>query len=515
MKATILLPTYNRAHLVRMQLPTLQRLRLALEEFEIDLEVIISDNCSEPAVTVPSEFENFVRLVRPEIHLNSGEANILSALHKCEGEYIWTLGDDDSLIVDNAVSLFRAIKDRRPDFIITNSAAYLKTGEIIKPQIIGSQPIKFSSLPDFVASAGIWFVLAGFSGLIARASVIFSQIDRFRNYNQASKVYSYAMFLLDAFWDKNFMFFGSPCVVAGQNEYGSQWDNMAAKDGVFSQYFWTLGFIKQANILKSSRGIPSGFFSRIVEQDTHYRFHLLSKICLSALWQLRAQMERTSAAIDMTDDDFEIISDFLCAEEPILMQVVAPLKRHGLNSLSIEEINLAISAATVLTDRYYEFFFVRRVAGWNIYFFDNVFRAVPAGHEQDFLEIFRDIAPLSSRWHIVATTVEEIERAVSVSPYPLVTEVDVKRIIEDAEARVRSIVGDAITSLAALVPQPITIQLQPSPAKPDSEHISPLGLILSPRLSLELGKFLCTIGLKQIGGRFYNAGQSRIDPLLS
>jgi hypothetical protein len=503
MKATILLPTYNRAHLIRMQLPTLQRLRLALEEFEINLEVIISDNWSEPAVTVPPEFKHFVKLVRPDTHLNSGEANILSAIHKCDGEYIWTLGDDDSPVVDNVVSLFRAITERRPDFVVTNSAAYLNTGEIIKPQIIGSQPHKFSRLPDFIASAGIWFVLAGFSGLIARTDVTLAQIDKFRNYNQASKVYSYAMFLVDAFWDKNFMFFGSPCVVAAQNEYGSQWDNMAAKEGVFSQYFWTLGFIKQANILKSSREIRSGFFSRIIEQTPQRRFHLLSQICLSTLCQLQSQKERTSVAIDMTDDELESISDFLCAEEPILMQVLAPLiKGHDLNLLSIDEIKRAMAATTVLKDRYYEFFFVKRVAGWNIYFFDGVFRAVPAGYEKNFLEVFRDIAPPSSRWHIVAYSVEEIERAISASPYPSITEVDVKRIIEDAEARVRAIVDEAITSLAALVPQPITMPAQAAPAKPDPEYASPLGLILPPRLSLELGKFLCTIGLKKIGSRF-------------
>jgi hypothetical protein len=432
MNITILVPTYNRSHLVNLQLLNIRNVRDLLNELGIHVDVIISDNHSDPAVEIPSAYADFVKLVRPDSHLTSGEANIISAIDKCEGEYIWTLSDDDSPIIQNVVAMFQDIKKNAPDIVVANASAYMKHGVTVKPQIICSDASRILDLPDFVSRAGVWFVLTGFSGLVVRRSDVHLAIDRFRHYYDASKIYSYAMFLLDVFWDRKFMFFNGPIVAGTQNEYGTQWDHMATLDGVFVHFYWTIGFIRQLGILRKSRKVKAGFFGGMIDQNVNVRFHLLSRICHLSLLQLRDdRSEKPSSARTMTQQEFKEVAEFFCSESTMSMMILAPLmKVSDIHAIPIEQINLAIEQIVIMANRYYELFFVKWFGGWNIYRFDNLYRAVPAGHEEDLLELFRDISPISSRWQIVAPTIGEIEHKICACPYPSIFRPDITSVIK-------------------------------------------------------------------------------------
>ena len=420
MIVNILVPTYNRTHFVALQLLNLHGIRNALGGIGIDVKVIVSDNHSTPPIEIPEAFKDFVQLIKPKTHLNSGEENLIFALSQCTGEYIWTLSDDDAPIQHNVVALFKQILQTKPDFVVANSSAYLKDGRTVHSQTICSDASKIQTLPDFVASTGLWYVLTGFSGLIVRREPVQKQISRFASYFSASKIYSYAVFLLEIFWSNKFMFFNSPIVLATQNEYGDNWYRMAMMEGVFHRFFWTTGFIRQLNLLKQARDVPSGFFARVVDQGLNSRFPLLCGVATNALKQILEDMNPVKGSSrPMSQTECEEIYTFLCAEEPRMMLILAPLiKTHTISKISPQQIALAIAQLSVFNGRFFDLFYVKSFCGWNIYFFDNVYRAVPEDHEGEMMRQLRDIAPLSSEWHIVASKLDELEQQLCTHSVP-------------------------------------------------------------------------------------------------
>jgi hypothetical protein len=421
MKINILIPTYNRAHFVRLQILNMLNIRSALSEIDIDLEVIISDNHSTPAVEVPESYQDFITLIKPPTHLNSGEENVIFALGHCDGEYIWTLGDDDAPIQNNAVGLFKRILEQKPDFIVAGSSAFLNDGSIVQSQTFCSDAKQIKNLPDFVARTGIWFVLTGFSGLIVRRAMVQSNIERFQKYFSASKIYSYAMFLLETFWDGQFMFFNQPIVLAAQNIYGDNWYRMAVMEKVFHRFFWTTGFIRQLKLLRQARSVPLGYYASIIDQRVNSRFPLIYQICSDALGQLREDLNaRKYPSRAMNQEEFDEIVQFLCQEEPRFMLLLAPLIKNRdksfLNQKLIHQTSLQLR---VFIDKFFSSYYVKTHCGWNIYYIDSLYRAIPVGAEMSLLSALSDIAPVPYEWQPLAGDLGELEHKLNATPYPI------------------------------------------------------------------------------------------------
>ncbi|MFH1968265.1 MAG: glycosyltransferase family 2 protein [bacterium] len=101
---SIAIPTYNRAEFLEN---LLNNIMPQAKELEGSVEVCISnnsstDNTKEVIVKFQSKYPNLIKYSENNKNLGVDE-NIIKVLEMCSGDFIWTLGDDDS-IIDNGLA---------------------------------------------------------------------------------------------------------------------------------------------------------------------------------------------------------------------------------------------------------------------------------------------------------------------------------------------------------------------------------------------------------------------------
>jgi len=106
---SIAIPTYNRAHFLENLLNNiLPQARNSKERVEICISNNGStDDTREVVMKFKEKYPDLIRYNENKNNLGI-DANILKAIEMCEGDFIWTFGDDDSIVDDglNAVIYF-------------------------------------------------------------------------------------------------------------------------------------------------------------------------------------------------------------------------------------------------------------------------------------------------------------------------------------------------------------------------------------------------------------------------
>lgn len=122
-RVSVVVPTYNRAYLLRDTLPTL------LAQTEQDLEIVIVDSAStdDTVELVERAQDPRLRLVRAE-HSMPHMANWTRAIHAARGEYV-ALYHDDDLYEPHIVARSQAFLDAHPTVGMVHVGARLVTGE--------------------------------------------------------------------------------------------------------------------------------------------------------------------------------------------------------------------------------------------------------------------------------------------------------------------------------------------------------------------------------------------------
>ncbi|TAE61160.1 MAG: glycosyltransferase family 2 protein [Nostocales cyanobacterium] len=96
---TIAIPTYNRAELLDKQLNWLSQ---AIRGFELDCEILVSDNCStDNTPLVINKWQGIFTDITFRVNRNAKNLgvmkNILYCLNSGNSKYVWTIGDDDPI----------------------------------------------------------------------------------------------------------------------------------------------------------------------------------------------------------------------------------------------------------------------------------------------------------------------------------------------------------------------------------------------------------------------------------
>ena len=105
---TISIPTFNRPELALRQVGSL------LPQLTSDVFLRVIDNCSTTDVAgairnmIPEELSQQVEIIR-NAHNIGGSGNILRCLELCQTEWLWVLGDDDTVQADAVESALTAI----------------------------------------------------------------------------------------------------------------------------------------------------------------------------------------------------------------------------------------------------------------------------------------------------------------------------------------------------------------------------------------------------------------------
>lgn len=133
---SIAIPTYNRAALLDRQLAWFAK---AVEGCEHDCELIVSDNCStDDTRKILSKWRARFEKRSLEVHVNRNSANlgpirnIAYCIHRAQGRYVWTVGDDDAVAPHALRFVLEKIREI-PDLallILNFSSRHCETGEL-------------------------------------------------------------------------------------------------------------------------------------------------------------------------------------------------------------------------------------------------------------------------------------------------------------------------------------------------------------------------------------------------
>lgn len=120
---SICIPTYKRAHYLGEHLDYIVR-QFADDKIYRQVEIVISDNASpddtKDLVAKYQQKYNNIRYYRNDINLGF-DRNVAKAIYQAQGEFIWTLADDD-FITDDALAYILAglEKNREVSYVCLN-----------------------------------------------------------------------------------------------------------------------------------------------------------------------------------------------------------------------------------------------------------------------------------------------------------------------------------------------------------------------------------------------------------
>lgn len=309
---TILIPVYNGEKDIRGLLECFAAYSNGPggEEFLRDCELLVVNNRSEDGTleTVESFQDRIanLRIVTPDTHMPSAEENVFRSFSLAQGEFTWVLGCDDIVRFEAFPEVLQVAREGRYDLAVFNFMSCDGNGRIgsvcnfrMKERVYEGDVLSLTQ------RVGYWWLIAGFSGQIVRTS-------RVANYNHAalvrltSPIYSHVTAYIECLA-------GRPAAIVNiQNVIYRivdndvpHWKRAAARVGVFDEYFWTLGYVRQIAYLERKGIVGRDYLVRMIETNREFLFRPTRVIFEKLLNQLSIMNSKCEPRNRMSREEFE------------------------------------------------------------------------------------------------------------------------------------------------------------------------------------------------------------------
>jgi glycosyltransferase involved in cell wall biosynthesis len=258
MKIYFAIPTWNRSEQLRI---TLLQIISGCNKYRINAEIIVSDNCStdgtnELLIGISSIYKN-LKFHRTSLHI-SGMENYQEVLELCrskmeDGDFVWSVGDDDDLNFEAIKSVYEILMLQRPYFAsVGNTKLPPHRGEF------------FTGTSVELAYKFGFFLTFGFISQCIFSKAVLTDINDTKTMSEKFKndSYSHASSVLFLGRDKKCTYIDAP--VATWRDYPSQaeltqarWSEGKVFDGIFN-FIDSLEYLTSTNVL--SRKLNCRFF---------------------------------------------------------------------------------------------------------------------------------------------------------------------------------------------------------------------------------------------------------------
>jgi len=304
----------------------------------VDLEVIISDNHSDPKIYLPQETRlgNRIKIVSPSQHLLTAEENLLFALQNSTGDYCWILGDDDIPLANGFELLLQLVKAAEFDLMIFNSLAFdinSKCWDIHRldlDRLINKMPFV-----DFVKRAGFWSITAGFSTLVIKRPAFALNFMQELHSNDL-KIYSHVTTLLSSYNDKSFAAIALPLVKYSSNSFDDESVAAIDRDQHWIRYAqnqdepyrspWTLSFIRQIKVLEGENVFSMADLFDVLDQGhLGQRFFLFDFVLAFVVDQILFQLKDDSLK-PFTEEELNFVLHELSGKNAEIDQLIQKIK---------------------------------------------------------------------------------------------------------------------------------------------------------------------------------------------
>ena len=289
-KLTILIPTRNRAKFLNT---CLKRIVRSINYYQSNggtenVEIVVAnnfsnDNTEEVALSFAKNYE-YIKYYKHKEFYDSAEESLFHAIEFCNGEYIWSFGDDDFIRVIAISETIKIINTNKYDLIVYNIEWLKKIAyKDLKYTYI---PIKNSNktdnelnyaeynTPKMFLDLGFWHITASFSSICFNNNKF--NKSYFAEAIKISKMYSYSISLFMSFFKTRSLFVCKPLILMTENKSSDEYSKIskiAIKNNLMPRFSWSYGFIRLINFASNITQLPLDclYFSRevILSRETY------------------------------------------------------------------------------------------------------------------------------------------------------------------------------------------------------------------------------------------------------
>ncbi len=328
---SILIPVYNGEKYLRHLLGMFANAYSEMPEHFAHVEIIVANNVSEDATqSVAESFAEALPMLRPlslSPHLPTAEENVFRSFAYCNGIYTWALGVDDIPNFSMFSRMLAMIELEEADFFLFNFPSVTEKMHLQRTAnfFMGSAS-RVCNIVDLAQRFGYWYVVAGISGQIMRTAFV-------RNYDltglvaQTGKIYAHVTAYLDCFHAAKTLVVNIPLIFykVTFNDL-DHWKKTAAKMGVFDNFLWTLGYVRQLKYLEDKRVIPRDFLRYMLEQNESHYFRPMFVVTRLFGDQVRHMSETKDQRNHIRQSDFNELYEYLIARDPFVREYLWKLR---------------------------------------------------------------------------------------------------------------------------------------------------------------------------------------------
>ena len=514
---TILVPTYNRAARVKTLLGYLLPL---VESYSGRIEIVVSNNKSTDGTkSALSNFRSpFLRVVNRDVHLPTAEENIFNSIGLCRGEYVWIHGDDDIANPDTIDFAIELLESKAHDFVVFNSQFIDDEGKLTGGWLVhmhGDVVVQ-----DFVKGAcalGLTSCFAGISNAIQRREYLLA--TDWHEILDHAIIYAHVAWRLLAFKGKKITIVNRPLVhyrVHNDAALGEHFRKVAERINVPDFHFWTFGTMHLFRYLEDRGAIAKREIASLSEvQRDGKRFRLLDNV-VGMLYQQAMLSSTEGGRNGINPRQLEEFCDWLLSIDPSYFELLEIIKesslpasgrskkqsRHSIPYLLEKErpIKLADAFDRLRAGRLVSNNPMIGVIGRFSHFL--IYK-----HTSGFIA-FNERLSVDRQKCLTSIDFDPADPSVLCAKSQPELRVLIDLEIERERAREEETLLDEFLTNRQRQSAPLVEG--PVGSSRDPEYVSAVGLKLPAHVSLEIGKLLCTFGLKRVGARFYNAGLDRI-----
>ncbi len=318
---TILIPVYNGATYLRGLLDSFATYiehDPASQQFRECCELIVVNNRSEDdTLDIANSYRGRIsnlRVVTPDTHVPSAEENVFRSFGLARGEYTWVLGCDDIVRFEALPEVIRTARAREYDIAIFNCMQSDKDGRIESVcNYYMREKAYEGDLISLTQRMGYWWLIAGFSGQIVRTALVVG-FDHAALVKATSPIYSHVTaYLLCLAGHRAAVLNVQNVIYRLSDNDPDHWKRAAATFGVFDEYFWTLGYIRQVNYLETRGIVGRDFLVKMIESNRSGFFRPTVVIYEKLAYQLELMTTGRSSADKrnvVARQDFEELCKF-------------------------------------------------------------------------------------------------------------------------------------------------------------------------------------------------------------
>jgi glycosyltransferase involved in cell wall biosynthesis len=317
------------------------------EDFLSACEILVVNNRSEDlTLKIAHSYERRIqnlRVVTQDTHWPTAEENVFRAFKLARGEFTWVLGCDDIVRFDALPDVVQAAKDGTHDFVVFNVMQSDANGRIESAcNYYMRERVYEGDLASLTRRMGFWWLIAGFSGQIVRTSRV-AQYDHAALVARTSPIYSHVTAYLDCFADRPAAIVNVQNVIYRLSDLNfDHWRRVADRLGVFDEYFWTLGYIRQIKYLEHRKIVGRDYLIKMIESDRNSFFRPTAMIYDKIMAQIESMAANCEHRNQISRSDFVELLEFFEQRDLLARPFLSAVKKVYNSIMAKESIDWSV-----------------------------------------------------------------------------------------------------------------------------------------------------------------------------